>query len=406
MKLVVLPDERFSCHSCTNCCRDWHVELLGDEAEKIQALAWNGGDPLSGARVLLRHAGRTFLAHQPDGSCIFLNSANGLCRIHEQFGADAKPLGCRLFPFQIVPTFQGEATVTARFDCPTARRNEGTAHADALAQLKQFADQLPLPGGFDERVCRSFDGDQIEAVCDFAVALMAGFERNDQRALFIAFLADWLSAVKPADLDRAALAGAFGKLKERVESATAAPAKCPGIMHRVAFRTLLGLHLRRDEDVLNGRAGRMSRVNAMILFVFGAGGFHGLGLCHPRGKLRAARLFRAEPDLPDTNVFELHWRMIRTKLTSYQFFGSANGGRDVILGLRSLALLYPLVLAAARYRAGSRGAALIDESDVDYAVGAIEHSFGRSAILTQPFARVLEAFLLENAVFIALARMI
>ena len=40
MKLTVLPNERFSCHSCTNCCRYWwHIQCLPGERERIERLA-------------------------------------------------------------------------------------------------------------------------------------------------------------------------------------------------------------------------------------------------------------------------------------------------------------------------------------------------------------------------------
>src|SRR5690349_966384 len=112
MKLRVLEGERFSCQSCTQCCRDWHVELLANEVRDIPALAWPEGDELreKGAGVLKAFAGKTVLAHRANGACIFLNEANGRCRIHEQFGESAKPLGCRLFPFHITPTFRNEVS--------------------------------------------------------------------------------------------------------------------------------------------------------------------------------------------------------------------------------------------------------------------------------------------------------
>src|SRR4051794_21060190 len=127
MKLQVLDDERFTCGSCTNCCRHWHVELLPGEEQRIAGLKL-----VNDQNVLLRHAGKTFLAHRPNGACVFLNESNGRCLIHEQFGADPKPLGCRLFPFQISPTFPGAATVTARYECPTVRKNHGEPHSNAL----------------------------------------------------------------------------------------------------------------------------------------------------------------------------------------------------------------------------------------------------------------------------------
>jgi hypothetical protein len=65
-------------------------------------------------------------------------------------------------------------------------------------------------------------------------------------------------------------------------------------------------------------------------------------------------------------------------------------------------MLYPLVLAAARYSAANRTTARIEVQDVEYAVAAIEHSFGRSAILKQPFTRSLEKALRDPKVFVRL----
>ena len=84
---------------------------------------------------------------------------------------------------------------------------------------------------------------------------MNGFDRNDQRTLFISTLCDWLALVDRNQLDRGVLAEAFPALKQLVEAASNTPVKQPGLIHRLAFRTLLGLHLRRDEDVM----GRPSR---------------------------------------------------------------------------------------------------------------------------------------------------
>jgi lysine-N-methylase len=407
MKLQVLPDENFSCRSCGNCCRDWHVELDAREVERVRTLSWPTADPLVGANVLLQHGGRTYLAHKANGACVFLNESNGLCRIHETFGGDVKPLGCRLYPFQIVPTFAGQASVTARFDCPQVRRNAGASHADELPQLRRYASAMTLPPPFDEATRCGLQREQIEAVCDFAGALMNGFARNDQRTLFLAYLCDWLATVPTADLDRPTLAAAFAELRGQVEASAgpaAPPSARPGLLHRVAFRTLLTLYLRRDEDVLNGRATRAGRMRSMLAIVLGFGNLRGLGVSHPPGKLRRARLFHDDIAVGDADLFALHWRMVRTKLASQQFMGGANRGRDFLTGLRSLAMLYPLVAAVAKSRAGNRGATAVDESDVDHAVAAIEHSFGRAAVLAMPFARSLERLLQDRAAFTRLVR--
>lgn len=412
MKLSVLPDEHFSCKSCTNCCRHWHVELLPDDIQRLGKLTWPVGDPLHSAKPTFKHGGKTYLSHRGDGACVFLNDASGLCRIHETFGGPIKPLGCQLYPFQITPTFSASiATVMTRYDCPTVRRNDGELLTDALPQIKRYAEQLDvrhqLADPFDERVRCGFSADQITATSEFVATLSNAFPRDDQRALFIAYTCDWLATLRPAELDREALGRAFGEIRDVVMRASAVTFGRPGVAHRTSFRTLLALYLRRDEDVLDGRAGRAARTVSMTAVVMGYGSFRGLGRLHPAGKLRAAKLFRptawptdALPEMP------LLRRLIKSKLESLQFMGGAARGRDFLTGLRSLALLYPLVVACAKHRAAGRGATKVDDEDVDSAVAAIEYGFGRAAVLARPFALSLERTVLESNAFTRIARTI
>jgi hypothetical protein len=380
------------------------VELLVGEAERIGDLKWPAGDPLGGAEVLLRHGGKTFIAHRADGACIFLNESNGRCRIHEQFGLSAKPVGCRLFPFQAAATFGNEITILGRSDCPTIRANQGEPHAVQVGELNRLVSQLGSMKGFDESTCCHLDREQIEAVCDFILALMHGFSSDEHRALFIAYLCDGLALTGADQLDRESLGGAFAVLKQQVDSAAVGPVKRPNWFIRMAFRTLLGLYLRRDEDVLDRRAGRLGRMWGLVRMIAGGGSFRKLGLAHPKGKLKKARLFKDGLATANSAVFGLFWRVVRNRLESFQFMGSANSDRDFLNGLRSLALLYPLVKSAARYHAGNRGSDRIEAEDVEYAVAAIDHSFGRLAILKQPFVRTIENFLLERKIFTRLVR--
>lgn len=404
MKLQVLPGENFSCRSCTNCCRGWHVELMPGEMEKILALAWPAGNRLHGVEGILKHGGRIYLAHRGDGACLFLNESNGLCRIHEQFGIDAKPLGCRVFPFQIAPTFADQASVIGRFDCPTIRQNVGAPHADELPALRRYAAQQGVSGGFDEATCCHLERDQIEAVCDFLGTLIDAFDSNPQRVLFIAYLCDWLEQTSADELDRPLLAKIFPELKQVVDAAMKERLPKPNWLQRISFRTLLGLYMRRDEDVLNGHAGRFGRLLALMAVILGFGNFQKLGLSHRPGQLRKAELFK--PTLPpdDPGVFALYWRMVRIRLESFQFMGSANDGRNFLAGLRSLALLFPLIAAVAKYSAANRNSSKIEIDDVDFAAGAIEHSFGRLAILKLSWMRSIEKLLMAPKTFTRLVR--
>lgn len=405
MKLLVLENERFTCSACGQCCRKWLPELFEGEAKRVESLIWPSGDPLAEAKnKIIQHGNKSYLGRKADGSCMFLNEANGLCRIHEQFGYDAKPLGCQIFPFQIKPTFKNEVTITGRFDCPTVRKNIGAEHAEALPQIRRWASQIDLSDSFDEATRCFLDRDQIQAVCEFISTLIGGFERDEQRAMFIAMLCDLLAQTDPHTLDRASLAQIFPQMKKQIEAASAARVKRPGIFARMAFRALLGLHLRRDEDVLVGLANRFSRFIALSKIVLGFGGFRQLGLENRPGKLRRARLFKPGPQPTDAQTFALFWRLIRIRLESFQFMGAANLHRNFLDGLRSLALLYPLVKGVAKYSAANRGSQTIELDDVDHAVTMIEHSHGRLLVLNKSSIRPIEKLLLGAEMFIRLAR--
>ena len=74
-------------------------------------------EPVPGWRGYYRIRSRS------DGACGFLSS-DDRCRIHEELGATAKPLTCRMFPFKFHPV-AGGAVVTASFGCPTIVANRG-----------------------------------------------------------------------------------------------------------------------------------------------------------------------------------------------------------------------------------------------------------------------------------------
>jgi hypothetical protein len=82
MKLTVLQNEQFTCHSCTNCCRNWHVELLDSDVERICNLNWPANDPLRGAKVILKHAGKQFVADA--GYKLHLHAKLKIQRRHER----------------------------------------------------------------------------------------------------------------------------------------------------------------------------------------------------------------------------------------------------------------------------------------------------------------------------------
>ncbi len=130
--------ERWDCHSCGNCCTGLTAELNDDDLERLHEQKWEQHPDLRGKRITWRTGwfSRTrSLAHGPDGRCVFLTAENR-CRIHEELGATAKPLVCRMYPLQLVPQ-AGTIRLSVQRNCPSAARDRGrdlTEHFDAARE--------------------------------------------------------------------------------------------------------------------------------------------------------------------------------------------------------------------------------------------------------------------------------
>ncbi|NMC21355.1 MAG: YkgJ family cysteine cluster protein [Thermogutta sp.] len=118
--------DRWRCQGCGICCRGVIIPLSDDEYLRIRRQGWQSRPEFAGRKLFVRvHPFRRKyrLAQRADGYCVFL-SPQGRCRIHEEFGEEAKPLVCRMFPYQIVP-LERFAYLTVRRNCPSAAREIG-----------------------------------------------------------------------------------------------------------------------------------------------------------------------------------------------------------------------------------------------------------------------------------------
>jgi len=155
-------DVRFTCSRCGDCCRTWNVMLGPGERRRLEALDWAGrADELVDVRPAVRvrqpgAAERERLRRRGDGACVYLG-AESQCRIHEHFGAEAKPLLCRLYPFGFYPmgdrvgvdvSFACRAVSEGRGKPLAERQPEWTRLLSAAADPKrhQLRAGVPLPG--------------------------------------------------------------------------------------------------------------------------------------------------------------------------------------------------------------------------------------------------------------------
>ena len=146
--LRIDPEQRFTCSQCGRCCHGWDVFV--SEAEiasyrRRQAASWfrETGQEAEGTdrdpfEPMPDFPGLHRIRRRDDGGCGFLSSANR-CRIHEELGADRKPLTCRMFPFTFRPA-PDAIVVTASFGCPTIVANGGrpVASSSGAAELESL----------------------------------------------------------------------------------------------------------------------------------------------------------------------------------------------------------------------------------------------------------------------------
>jgi len=99
----------FECTGCGNCCFSWPVPLNDNDVSRLETLAaLEARDyikPLGQRSDALKSSTHS-LEKRADGKCVFLDDDNR-CKLHSNFGPEAKPAMCQLFPYTFTPTPSG-----------------------------------------------------------------------------------------------------------------------------------------------------------------------------------------------------------------------------------------------------------------------------------------------------------
>ena len=132
-----LAEQRYSCHGCGDCCRDFTIELRGDDFERVRAQGWEAE---LGGPFWVDFAGRRWLRQREDGACVFLGEG-GMCRIHARHGLQAKPVACQLFPFSFAPG-PAVAAIGVNFACASVRRSAGAGLASHEAEVRRLQEAV------------------------------------------------------------------------------------------------------------------------------------------------------------------------------------------------------------------------------------------------------------------------
>ena len=104
------PGARFTCFSDGLCCTDIHAlgPLTRSEARAMRAL-------IPGSVIHHKGIDAPCMRTGADGACAQREA--GLCGVHKHFGREAKPVGCRRFPYGLLSTPEG-GRITTEHRCP------------------------------------------------------------------------------------------------------------------------------------------------------------------------------------------------------------------------------------------------------------------------------------------------
>ena len=133
-----LQGQRYSCHGCGSCCRDFTVQLTDTDLQKLHEQGWK---ERLGQEYVVQFRGHSWLKQTDDGACVFLGD-NGLCKVHAEFGLEAKPLACQFFPFMLSPNVR-DTHVGISFACGSVVASKGAELESHYGDVRRMSELLP-----------------------------------------------------------------------------------------------------------------------------------------------------------------------------------------------------------------------------------------------------------------------
>lgn len=384
LTILDLPEQRYSCHGCGDCCRDFSVQLRDDDLARLDAQGWERelGEP-----VTVEFRGRRYLRQRSDGACLFLQD-DGLCRIHAKHGFHEKPVACRLFPFNLAPDGRGPQA-GLNFACRSVRANKGASlasHGDDLARALRALPEAQR--GVPPRLAEEMRAESIEV--DGVVAGLDRWIARDDVPLAIrldgfAWLAQSLAAASLADVRG-------DRVRDLVDLLVSAlpdellhlPVDPPGRGQRRQLRQAVFARIEdprfTDDETRPSLSTRLEQWRRSARFARGRGVVPGLarGWAVPES-FAAIDALSQVADSPE--VADLIARWLRSTLRGGRAWGAGYYGWSIVHGVQALALDVACVGWLARAHAAGRGDAEAGLGSVEEALGRVDRARGRAVWL-------------------------
>ncbi|MFZ4749186.1 MAG: YkgJ family cysteine cluster protein [Phycisphaerales bacterium] len=406
LPILMLPvaTQRYSCHGCGNCCRDFTVQLRDADLAKLRAQQW---EEKLGMSVTAEFRGTTYLRQREDGACVFLMD-DGLCRIHKEYGFEEKPIACQMFPFVLVPD-DVRTHVGISYACQSVRENKGAELRTHLREVDRMsrsvpetrlatysallADTMPAKEGELDALRMTLDRllaredlvlrDRFDGLAWIAASLGKA-KLAEVRATRFAELVAVLAAAVPAELEHIPLEPALPKqlrllrqaVYARLEDVQVNQAKSRG-----RWRTVLG-QLLSSRAFTRGK-GRVPAVARGLL--------DGVDFA-------AIAAIPAISESPDRDAIDqLLSRYARATLLGNRAWGAGYYGWPAVRGLQAMVLNIACTAWLARALAAKRGHAHVTLDDARDALGRVDRHAGRAPWLGSVGERLrLEFFRLDD----------
>ncbi len=395
--------QRWSCHSCGDCCRTLVGHLFEDERRRIDQQGW---EKKLGIAAYVQIGRGWVLNKRDDGACVFLDEHNR-CRIHAEFGEAAKPLACRIFPFSVRPTSRGWQA-SLRFDCPSAIESKGVPLGDHRAWLEKLTtelsehERLPASDRVELLRGRAATPQEVEA---WQSRLLRWLQNSDlpmeARLVAAARLTAQCAELRLQRVRENRFVELLDLLYGSPESMKTESPDAPTQRQRALLRQLAFVHTEHVtlRDLQSGRAARIAKRWRQIRR---ARRFHkGRGIAPTMVGVPGETTFAAVEEVAAAKervaeIDNLLGRYLTARIVGRSVCGDGYYGWPMFLGFTGLWLSVAAAGWIARYLTAVESRSVLTFQDVGRALGLVDRAVGRLPALGSVAERARTAYLLRD----------
>lgn len=407
---LATPGQRYTCHGCGNCCRDFTVQLRPKDVARIVEQGWMAR---LATNPIVSFRGQHYLRQRADGACIFL-MGDGRCQVHAEYGFEAKPIACQMFPYMVAPS-HATAQMGVSFACQSVVENKGKLVNEQVNDALRIAlrglpetlrpvtgltlahKRLAEPGEiewFTKRLVAWIESDsplriRLDGIAWIAQALAVARLTRVRGARWNELL-DVLFDALAAELPLHPIAPPSPRQIAQLQSAIFSRTEDPKPLAQGAPSRLMSIvnQLRRSRAWRTGRGTRV--VPAMGSQSGGSASFAQVW------RVTAASDTHESEAQAREAIDALMTRWLRASIEGGRSWGSGYYGWNAVDGLAALCITTASIGWVARYEAAREARASVTLDDVRRAVRRIDRTAGRAPWLGRTSERLRIAFLVRD----------